>query len=270
MANYHLSFLLPSNHHDHPSLKSSGYDAAHLPPAMLWGCSGGGICHYRTMEPPESTGRGTRTMKTHPLCPHCSGRVKYNDNHHHNEDAMATLRNCHSWTMMPSTYPTEVTPVPPAVMRHANTSRGQYPPLLRRSPRQRLSEPTGKVIKGNNNVCGTMKRQSGLMIDYYYIKQKCKVRGGLLCWDYFVHVKDARVLTCNCHIWHQESSLPTILQVDLFSRIKYHARHCRKSVPPLFIGVDGGTTRLDNPHEPWREVWEKMLRRGRHGNPGPN
>ncbi len=31
---YHLSYLLPSDCHDPSSLKSSGYNAAHLPPAM--------------------------------------------------------------------------------------------------------------------------------------------------------------------------------------------------------------------------------------------
>jgi hypothetical protein len=137
---------------------------------------------------------------------------------------------------------------------------------VKKIPQTTAVEPTGKVIKGNNNVCGTIKLQFGLMIDYYYIKQKCKFRGGLPCLDYFVPIKDARVLTCDCHGWHQEALLSTVSRKELLLRIKDNNRHCGKSVPPLFLGVDGGTTTLDNLHELWREVWEKCFEVDGHGN----
>jgi hypothetical protein len=133
---------------------------------------------------------------------------------------------------------------------------------VKKIPQTATAEPTGKAIKSNNNVCSTMKRQSGLMIDYYYIKQKCGDRGGLPCWDYFGRIKDARVLARDCHGWHQEASSSTILQEKLFLRIKDHTRYCGKRVPPLFLGADGETTTLNNQHKPWREVWEKMLQSG--------
>ena len=39
------------------------------------------------------------------------------------------------------------------------------------------------------------------------------------------------------------------------------AEHCGERVPPL-LDVDGETTKLGDPHEPWKGVWEKMLRSG--------
>ncbi|KAL3826298.1 hypothetical protein ACHAXA_004616 [Cyclostephanos tholiformis] len=108
----------------------------------------------------------------------------------------------------------------------------------------------------------TWKGGSGLMTDYYYIKPKCKVQGGLPGRDYFVRVEDAMEFARDCYGWHQGASSSTISREELFSRIEDHARHCGESVPPLLLGVNGGTMKLDDPYEPWREVWTKMLRSG--------
>ena len=37
----------------------------------------------------------------------------------------------------------------------------------------------------------TWKSGSGVMTDYYYIKQRCKVQGGKASREYFVRVEDA-------------------------------------------------------------------------------
>jgi hypothetical protein len=122
--------------------------------------------------------------------------------------------------------------------------------------------------KNNDAFIFGMKCQSGLMINYYYIKPKCKARRGLPCWDYFVCVKEARVLTRDCHGWHQEALSSMILQEELFSRVRDHTRHFGKSVLSLFLGVDGGLTTLNNPHKPRREMREKMLQSGWTWQPG--
>ena len=62
--------------------------------------------------------------------------------------------------------------------------------------------------------------------------------------------------------WHEaSSSLSSSSREELFSRIEDHARHCGERVPPL-LGADGETTKLGDPYEPWKGVWEKMLRSG--------
>ena len=108
------------------------------------------------------------------------------------------------------------------------------------------------------------KGGSGLMTDYYYIKPKCKVQGGAPGRDYFVRVEDVMEFAREVYGWHEassSSSSSSLSREEVFSRIEDHARHCGERVPPL-LDVDGETTKLGDPHEPWKGVWEKMLRSG--------
>ncbi|KAL3776119.1 hypothetical protein ACHAW5_003261 [Stephanodiscus triporus] len=102
------------------------------------------------------------------------------------------------------------------------------------------------------------KGGSGLMTDYYYIKPKCRVHGGAPGRDYFVRVEDVMEFARDVYGWHEASSSS---REELFARIEDHARHCGERVPPL-LGADGETTKLGDPYEPWKGVWEKMLRSG--------
>ncbi len=103
----------------------------------------------------------------------------------------------------------------------------------------------GEVAVPWKDVWAAMKRSgwswkggSGIMTDYYYIKPKCRVKGGLSGRDYFVRVKDAMEFARDCYGWHN-NALSLTSRVKLLSRIEYHTRHCGKRVPPL-LGVDEG------------------------------
>jgi hypothetical protein len=66
------------------------------------------------------------------------------------------------------------------------------------------------------DVWATIKRSgwswkggSGIMTDYYYIKRKCRVQGGLSGRDYFVHTEDAMEFARDCYCWHKNAPSPT-------------------------------------------------------------
>ncbi len=107
------------------------------------------------------------------------------------------------------------------------------------------------------DVWAAMKRSgwswkggSGIMTDYYYIKPKCRVQGGVSGWDYFVCVEDAMEFVRDCYGWHKNATLLTS-RGELLSRIKDHARHCGERVPPL-LGIDEGNTADENTPLPAR------------------
>ncbi len=98
------------------------------------------------------------------------------------------------------------------------------------------------------DVWAAMKRSgwswkggSIIMTDYYYIKPKCRVQGGLSGQDYFVHAEDAMEFVRDCYGWHKNAPLPTS-HGELLSRTKDHARHCGERVPPLLGNNERNTT----------------------------
>jgi hypothetical protein len=84
------------------------------------------------------------------------------------------------------------------------------------------------------------KGGSSIMTNYYYIKPKCRVQGGLSGRDYFVRIEDAMEFARDCYGWHENAPSP-MSRGELLSRIKDHARHCGERVP-LLLGVDEGNT----------------------------
>ena len=97
------------------------------------------------------------------------------------------------------------------------------------------------------DMWATMKRSgwswkggSGIMTNYYYIKPKCRVQGGLSGQDNFVRIEDGMEFARDCYGWHKNAPSPTS-RGELLSRIEDHARHCGERVPPL-LGIDKGNT----------------------------
>lgn len=121
---------------------------------------------------------------------------------------------------------------------------------------------TTKVIIPWKDVWATMKRcgwswkgGSGLMTDYYYIKPKCKITGGVSGIDYFVTVGDTMEFARRTYGW-DANGMTSCTREELFSIIEEHAKYAGEVVPPLTAEM------TLNPNGPWRDAWEVMLRSG--------
>lgn len=125
-----------------------------------------------------------------------------------------------------------------------------------------VEEDTPKEFVHWKDVWATMKRcgwtwkgGSGLMTDYYYIKPKCKVQGGVSGIDYFVSVGETMEFARRTY-GYDPDGMASMTREQLFSRIEEHAKYAGEVVPPLTADET-----LD-PNGPWRNTWEVMLRSG--------
>ncbi len=105
--------------------------------------------------------------------------------------------------------------------------------------------------------CGwTWKGGSGLMTDYYYIKPKCKVQGGVPGVDYFVSVGDTMEFARRTYGWDENVISSSCVREQFFSLIEEHAKYAGEVVPPLTAEM------TLSPNGAWRDAWEVMLRSG--------
>ena len=117
-------------------------------------------------------------------------------------------------------------------------------------PSLEVETPWKEVWAAMKKSGWTWKGGSGLMTDYYYIKPGRKVKNGKEGQDYFISVEGAQAYARTVYRWGSVS------KDKVLATIEEYAKYASETVPTLKDGV------TVEPHEPWRDMWGKLLLSG--------
>ena len=104
---------------------------------------------------------------------------------------------------------------------------------------------------------------SGLMTDYYYIKPKCKIKGGIEGVHYFTRIEDTKQFARHYFGWNDNIAVSMSVRDEIYTRIEEYGKYSGERVPPLILnGVEVYQLLPDDIHKPWRGVWNILLNSG--------
>ena len=104
---------------------------------------------------------------------------------------------------------------------------------------------------------------SGLMTDYYYIKPKCKIKGGIEGVHYYTSIEDTKQFARHNFGWNDNIAVSMSVRDEVYARIEEYGNYSGERVPPLILnGVEVYQLLPDDIHKPWRGVWNILLNSG--------